>query len=54
LGTIARRPCTLKDLSDILGLPVKEVETHLNSLEADEKIRIVKQKRGLFYQISQK
>jgi wyosine [tRNA(Phe)-imidazoG37] synthetase (radical SAM superfamily) len=54
LGTIARRPCTSKDLSEILGLPVKEVDTYLKSLEADEKIKAVKQKRGLFYQLSKK
>jgi wyosine [tRNA(Phe)-imidazoG37] synthetase (radical SAM superfamily) len=54
LGTIARRPCTLKDLSEILGLQVKEVDTYLKSLEADEKITVVKQKRGLFYQLSKK
>ena len=54
LGTIDRRPCTSKDLSEILGLPVKEVDTYLKSLEADEKIKAVKQKRGLFYQLSKK
>jgi len=54
LGTIARRPCTSKDLSEILGLQVKEVDTYLKSLEADEKIKVVKQKRGLFYQLSKK
>jgi wyosine [tRNA(Phe)-imidazoG37] synthetase (radical SAM superfamily) len=51
LGTIARRPCTSKDLSEILGLQVKDVVTYLKSLEADEKIKVVKQKRGLFYQL---
>jgi wyosine [tRNA(Phe)-imidazoG37] synthetase (radical SAM superfamily) len=54
LGTIARRPCTVKDLSEILGLPVKEVDTYLKSLETDEKIKAEKQKRGLFYQLSKK
>jgi len=54
MGTIARRPCTSKDLSEILGLQVKEVDTYLKSLEADEKIKVVKQKRGLFYQLSKK
>jgi wyosine [tRNA(Phe)-imidazoG37] synthetase (radical SAM superfamily) len=54
LGTIARRPCTSKDLSEILGLQVKEVDTYLKSMEADEKIKMVKQKRGLFYQLSKK
>ena len=51
LGTIARRPCTSKDLSEILGLRVKEVEAYLKSLKLDEKITVVKQKRGLFYQL---
>ena len=54
LGTIARRPCTSKDLSEILGLQVKEVNTYLKSLEAGEKIKGIKQKRGVFYQLSQK
>jgi wyosine [tRNA(Phe)-imidazoG37] synthetase (radical SAM superfamily) len=54
LGTIARRPCTSKDLSEILGLQVNELDTYLKSLEADEKIKAVKQKRGLFYQLSKK
>ena len=51
LGTIARRPCTSKDLSEILGLQVEEVDTYLKSLETDKKIEIVKQKRGLFYRL---
>jgi len=52
LGTIARRPCTLKDLSEILGLPADEVKKHIDSLQTHKKIKIVKQKRGLFYFIS--
>jgi wyosine [tRNA(Phe)-imidazoG37] synthetase (radical SAM superfamily) len=51
LGTIARRPCTSKDLSEILGLQVEEVDIHLKSLETDKKIKIVKQRRGSFYQL---
>jgi len=51
LGTIARRPCTLTDLSEILGLPTDEVKKHIDSLHTDKKIKIVKQKRGLFYQL---
>ena len=52
LGTIARRPCTLKDLSEILGLPTGEVKKYIDSLQTDKKIKVVKQKRGLFYFIS--
>jgi wyosine [tRNA(Phe)-imidazoG37] synthetase (radical SAM superfamily) len=52
LGTIARRPCTLKDLSEILGLPADEVNTHLASLVTEGRIKSVKQKRGLFYRLS--
>jgi len=51
LGTIARRPCTLKDLSEILGLQINEVNKYLDFLEADGKIKMVKQKRGFFYQL---
>jgi len=51
LGTIARRPCTLKDLSEILGLQINEVNKYLDVLESDGKIKIVKQKRGFFYQL---
>jgi len=54
LGTIARRPCTSKDLSEILGLLVKEVNTYLKSMESSNKIKGIKQKRGVFYQLSQK
>lgn len=50
LGTIARRPCTLKDLSEILGLQINEVNKYLDVLEADGKIKMVKQRRGFFYQ----
>jgi len=52
LGTIARRPCTLKDLSEILGLHTGEVKKYIDSLQTDKKINVVKQKRGLFYFIS--
>jgi wyosine [tRNA(Phe)-imidazoG37] synthetase (radical SAM superfamily) len=54
VGTIARRPCTLKDLSEILGLPADEVKTYLASLETEGAIKSVKQKRGLFYRLSNK
>ena len=52
LGTIARRPCTLEDLTKILGLHRNEVNKYLDVLEAGEKIEAVRQERGLFYQIS--
>jgi wyosine [tRNA(Phe)-imidazoG37] synthetase (radical SAM superfamily) len=52
LGTIARRPCTLKDLSEILGLPADEMKTYLAAMEAEGTIKSVKQKRGLFYRLS--
>ena len=49
LGTIARRPCTLADLSKILGLHVNEINKYLDVLEADRKIYTEKQQRGIFY-----
>ena len=49
LETIARRPCTLQDLAELLGLHAAEVNKYLDVLEADKKIKVVKQKRGFFY-----
>jgi wyosine [tRNA(Phe)-imidazoG37] synthetase (radical SAM superfamily) len=50
LETIERRPCTLKDLSQFLGLHANELNKYLDVLEADKKIKAVKQERGFFYQ----
>jgi wyosine [tRNA(Phe)-imidazoG37] synthetase (radical SAM superfamily) len=50
LETIERRPCTLQDLSQFLGLHANELNKYLDVLEADKKIKVVKQERGFFYQ----
>ncbi len=52
--TIARRPCTLVDLSKILGLHVNEINKYLDVLEAEKKIEVATLKRGIFYQIINK
>ncbi len=54
IETIARRPCTLDDLSKILGLHINEINKYLDVLEAENKIEVVKLKRGIFYQIMNK
>jgi wyosine [tRNA(Phe)-imidazoG37] synthetase (radical SAM superfamily) len=54
IETIERRPCTLDDLTKILGLHVNEINKYLDVLEADKKIESVKQERGVFYQIKDK
>lgn len=51
IETISRRPCTLDDLIEILGLHINEINKYLAVLEAENKIKIVKQSRGKFYQI---
>jgi len=51
LETIARRPCTLADLTQIVGLHTNEVNKYLDVMEADKKIEVVKQDRGFFYRI---
>ena len=51
LETIYRRPCTLDDLVKILGSHINEVNKYLDVLESEDKIKIVRQKRGVFYQI---
>lgn len=53
IETIARRPCTLDDLTKILGLHINEVNKYLDVLEADHKIETTQQERGVFYQLKE-
>lgn len=50
LETISRRPCTTDDLKEILGMHINEINKYLDVLEAENKIRPVRQERGIFYQ----
>ena len=52
--TISRRPCTLDDLTKILGIHINEINKYLDVLDAEEKIETVEQQRGVFYQIKEK
>ncbi len=54
IGTITRRPCTLDDLTKILGIHINEVNKYLSVLDSDNKIETVEQERGVFYQIKEK
>lgn len=54
LETVSRRPCTLKDLSRILGLHLNEVNKYLDVLEADERIETREMDRGSFYQLKRR
>ncbi|MDZ7859345.1 MAG: radical SAM protein [Candidatus Krumholzibacteriota bacterium] len=54
LETIRRRPCTLKDLSEILGLHINEVNKYLDVLEGEGRIETVEQQRGAFYKLKGK
>ncbi|MDB4583079.1 radical SAM protein [Draconibacterium sp.] len=47
--TILRRPCTLDNLTKILGLHINEVNKYLDVLEAENKIEAIEQERGTFY-----
>ena len=51
METIARRPCTLADLEQILGLHINEINKYLGVLEEAGKIESVRQERGTFYQL---
>ncbi|MBD3178161.1 MAG: radical SAM protein [Candidatus Latescibacteria bacterium] len=51
LETVSRRPCTLEDLSEILGLHINEVNKYLDVLEEEGKIEPVREQRGLFYKL---
>ena len=52
--TISRRPCTLDDLTRILGLHINEINKYLDVLDAEGKIEVVEEKRGFFYQLKEK
>ncbi len=53
LETIDRRPCTLQDLSEILGLHLSEINKYLDVLEAEGRVESTRQDRGLFYRIKE-
>lgn len=52
LETISRRPCTLDDLTKILGKHINEINKYLDVLDNEKKIKTIKQERGMFYQIN--
>jgi wyosine [tRNA(Phe)-imidazoG37] synthetase (radical SAM superfamily) len=54
IETIARRPCTLDDLHNFLGIHINEINKYLGSLEANNKIVTVKLERGIFYELKHK
>jgi len=54
LETIARRPCTLDDLHNFLGIHVNEINKYLGGLEASGKIKTVHVERGVFYELKNK
>ncbi len=54
LETIRRRPCTLTDLSEILGLHINELNKYLDVLESEGKIAAKAEKRGVFYTSKEK
>ncbi|MFP4471685.1 MAG: radical SAM protein, partial [Bacteroidales bacterium] len=51
LETIVRRPCTIEDLSRILGLHINEINKYLAALEEKQKITSTQLDRGVFYQV---
>jgi len=51
LKTIERRPCTLTDLHNFLGIHINEINKYLGGLEANDKIKAVDLERGIFYEL---
>lgn len=49
LETIARRPCTVDDLSTILGLVAAEINKYVGVLEGEGRVVPVRRERGVFY-----
>lgn len=54
LATIARRPCTLGDLNQILGIHINEINKYLGTLEMNSKIKTTTLERGIFYELINK
>jgi len=52
IETIARRPCTVDDLTKILGMHINEINKYLDVLEAEKKIESIQLERGAFYQLT--
>lgn len=51
IETISRRPCTDKDLSEILGLHINELNKYLSYLTKEKRIEEVRKERGIFFKI---
>jgi len=49
MGMISRRPCTIEDLSQTLGIHISEINKYLDVLESENRIRSIQQERGVFY-----
>lgn len=54
LETITRRPCTLEDLHNLLGIHTNEINKYLGAMEAKDKIKTVNLERGVFYELKHK
>ncbi len=54
LETISRRPCTLDDIQQILGIHINEINKYLATLEESGQVESRHQERGVFYQIRKK
>ena len=54
IETIARRPCTLDDLHNFLGIHINEINKYLGNLEASNQIETVSHERGVFYELKHK
>ncbi|OHD54498.1 MAG: hypothetical protein A2Y33_04850 [Spirochaetes bacterium GWF1_51_8] len=50
LESVARRPLTTRDIHDITGMHVHEIEKYLDVLVHDKKVKPVIGERGVFYQ----
>ncbi len=52
ISTLKRRPCTVKDLSNIFDLHVNEINRYLRQLEKNYNIKGKEGKRGKFYYLT--
>jgi wyosine [tRNA(Phe)-imidazoG37] synthetase (radical SAM superfamily) len=53
METLARRPCTVEDLEQIIGKHINEVNKYIALLEREGKVEVIRLKRGIFYRLKE-
>jgi hypothetical protein len=53
ISTLRRRPCTLKDISQITGVSIEDVKKQLELLVENNEVETEGMQRGIFYKLKE-